>query len=109
MDYENMNILQIRRELNTPDKSIERIDPAALKREIFFHNYAPLVIDETSNAIVFEIFRIIDAAPRLEPDPSEDLAVTYNEAFISGYLRAYEEIRDTAKKKIKEAGSNENE
>jgi hypothetical protein len=106
MDYENMNILQIRRELNTPDKSIERIDPAALKREIFFHNYAPLVIDETSNAIVFEIFRIIDAAPRLEP---EDLAVTYNEAFLSGYLRAYEEIQEAAKKKIKEAGSNENE
>ena len=109
MEYENMNILQIKRELNTPDQAQERIDPAALKREIFFHNYAPLIIDETSNAVIFEIFRIIDAAQRLEPELSEDLAVTYNEAFISGYLRAYEEIRDTAKKKIKEAGLNENE
>ena len=108
MEYENMNILQLKRELNTPDQTIERIDPAALKREIFFHNFAPLIIDETSNAIVFEIFRLIDAAPRLEPELSEDLAVTYNEAFLSGYLRAYEEIREAAKKKIKEARSNEN-
>lgn len=108
MDYENMNILQIKRELNTPDQDQERIDPAALKREIFFHNYAPLVIDETSNAIVFEIFRIIDSAPRIAPDRSEDLAVTYNEAYLAGYLRAYEEIREAAKKKIKEAGNNEN-
>ena len=118
MEYENMNILQLKRELNTPDQKAERIDPAALKREIFFHNYAPLVIDETSNAIVFEIFRIIDAAPRLEPisDFSEDLAITYNSGFISGYTRAYEEIRELAKRKIKdsreiikEAGLNENE
>ena len=110
MDYENMNILQIKRDLNNPDQAQEYIDPASLKREIFFHNYAPLIIDETSNAIVFEIFRLIDAAPRLEPisDFSEDLASTYNSGFISGYKRAYEEIREAAKKKIKEAGSNEN-
>lgn len=105
MDYENMNILQLKRELNTPDQAQERIDPAALKREIFFHNYAPLIIDETSNAIVFEIFRLIDSAPRLETvsDISEDLASTYNSGFISGYKRAYEEIRALAKDKLKEA------
>lgn len=110
MEYENMNILQIKRELNNPAQELERIDPNELKREIFFHNYAPLIIDETSNAIVFEIFRIIDSAPRyqLESDLSEDLASTYNSGFISGYKRAYEEIREAAKKKIKEAGSNEN-
>lgn len=108
MDYENMNILQIRRELNTPDQAQEYIDPAALKREIFFKDYSPLVLDDTSNALVFEIFRLIDSAPRLEPERSEELAVTYNEAFIAGYLHAYEEIRETAKKKIEEAGNNEN-
>ena len=110
MDYENMNILQIKRDLNNPDQAQEYIDPAALKREIFFKDYSPLVLDETSNAIVFEIFRIIDSAPRyqLERDLSEYLASTYNSGFISGYKRAYEEIREAVKKKIKEAGSNEN-
>lgn len=108
MDYENMNILQIKRDLNTPDQAQEYIDPAALKREIFFKDYSPLVIDDTSNALIFEIFRLIDSAPRIAPDRSEDLAVTYNEAYISGYKRAYEEIREDAKKKIEEAGLNEN-
>lgn len=111
MEYENMNILQIKRELNTPDKSIERIDPAALKREIFFKDYSPLVIDDNSNALIFEIFRLIDSAPRLDPVniiSESDLTITYNSGFIAGYTRAYEEIREAAKKKIKEAGSNEN-
>lgn len=108
MDYENMNILQIKRELNTPDQAQEYIDPAALKREIFFKDYSPLVLDDNSNALIFEIFRLIDSAPRIAPEISEDLTVTYNEAFISGYKRAYEEIREAAKKKIKEAGLNEN-
>lgn len=108
MDYENMNILQIKRELNTPEEKIERIDPAALKREIFFKDYSPLVLDDTSNALIFEIFRLIDSAPRIAPDNSRILAVTYNEAYLAGYLRAYEEIREAAKKKIKEAGLNEN-
>ena len=108
MEYENMNILQIKRELNTPAQELERIDPNELKREIFFHNYAPIEINETNNALVFEIFRLIDSAPRIAPEISEDLTVTYNEAFISGYKRAYEEIREAAKKKIKEAGLNEN-
>jgi hypothetical protein len=88
MDYENMNILQIKRELNTPDQAQEYIDPAALKREIFFKDYSPLVLDDNSNALIFEIFRLIDSAPRIAPEISEDLTVTYNEAFISGYKRA---------------------
>ena len=114
MDYENMNILQIKRELNTPDQAQEYIDPAALKREIFFKDYSPLVLDDTSNALVFEIFRLIDSAPRLEPvnvladNLADNLTITYNSGFISGYTRAYEEIRELAKKKIKEAGDNEN-
>ena len=105
MDYSEMNILQLQKELKDPPKKTERIDPNELKREIFFHDYAPLLLDETSQALVYEIFRLIDSAPRLETvsDISEDLAVTYNEAFISGYLRAYEEIRELAKDKLKEA------
>lgn len=105
MDYSEMNILQLQKELKDPPKKTERIDPNELKREIFFHDYAPLLIDETSQALVYEIFRLIDSAPRLEKvsDISEDLASTYNSGFISGYKRAYEEIRALAKDKLKEA------
>lgn len=111
MDYNNMNILQLQKELKTPPRKTERIDPNELKREIFFHDYAPLLIDETSQALIYEIFRLIDSAARLEPVSivsEEDLAITYNSGFISGYMRAYEEIREAAKKKIKEVGSSEN-
>lgn len=106
MDYNDMNILQLRRELNTPPKSTERIDPNELKREIFFHDYAPLKLDETSQALIYEIFRLIDSAPRLDKVielKEEDLATTYNSGFISGYMRAYEEIRDISSEKLKEA------
>lgn len=112
MDYADMNILQLQKELKTPPRKTERIDPNELKREIFFHDYAPLKLDETSQALIYEIFRLIDSAARLDPVSivsEEDLAITYNSGFISGYMRAYEEIRELAKDKLKEARLNENE
>lgn len=37
-----------------------------LKRTIFFNDYSPAVVDENANNIVFQILRLIDAAPALE-------------------------------------------
>ena len=47
------------------------INADELKRAIFFNDYSPLVIDENTNAVVFQILRLIDAAPALEINEKE--------------------------------------
>lgn len=42
------------------------INADELKRAIFFNDYSPAIIDENAHAVVFQILRLIDAAPALE-------------------------------------------
>ena len=57
------------------------ISRSALRDKVFYHDYTPIVVDDTNNAIATEILRLIDNAPAVEVRDGYDL----------GYIKGLED------------------